>query len=479
MLSTRITYLFILTLICSCLVPGKLSSQEFILFDTIDYLPMNIEGALENNLMIAASRGNESEIERLIAKGADIDAETYEGATALIFAAANNSLAAVKSLLSHGPNVNKMTANSETPLLISIKNQSPEIAEALIRGGADIDLADKFGVTSLHYAAISGSFVMADLLLYYEADCNKKSDDGTTPLMASIWAGYSDITDLLFQSGANLEARDNNGFTPFLIASQNGDTMVMNLLLKEGVDLYEKNNYNYNALAVAIESNQKPAVELLLEKGDQWTSADKEGVNPYTVASAFGRKDIIEMLEKKNISGGQGWRIQEVSVSVSSRFNTRDYYTGSSVSFREPVINAGFIAGFDIKPTYTKVLSENSENTFYQYFDRNSLVYAGIFKDFTLSEKPSGLKLVISASLSAGYSFSSKFRGTNIHPDNMFRIIPAAGIKVQKGHLSVKADLEYVNSEFYRIGPFWGRIGIAYNHLLSRIKKLEKTIKWY
>ena len=110
-----------------------------------------------------------------------------------------------------------------------------------------------------------------------------------------------------------------------------------------------------------------------------------------------------------------------------------------------------------MKPTYTKVLSEHSENTYYQYYDRSSLVYAGIFKDFTLSENPSGLKFVISTSLSTGYSFSSEYRGTNIHPENTFRIIPAAGIKVQKGHLSIRADLEYVNTEFYRIGPIMGK----------------------
>ena len=479
MLSTRNRYLEILALLICCLVPDRLNSQEIILLDTLGYLPMSIEGALENNLMIAASKGNEREVERLISKGADIDADTWEGATPLIFAVANNRLAAVKALLAHGPDVNKMTANNETPLLISVKNQSPEIAEALIRGGADIDLADKFGATPLHYAAVSGSFAMADLLLYYEADPNTKSNDGTTPLMASIWAGYSDITDLLFQSGANLEARDNNGFTPFLIASQNGDTMVMNLLLKEGVDLYEKNNFNYNALALAIESNHIPAVELLLEKGDKWTSPDREGVNPYTVAAVFGRKHIILMLEKKNISGRQGLRIDEISVSVGSRFNSRDYYAGSSVAFREPLLNAGFIAGFDMKPTYTKVLSKQGENSYYQYFDKSSIVYGGIFKDFTVSEKPSGLILAVTASLSAGYSFSSEFRGTNIQPDNMFRIMPAAGIKVRKGHYTIKVDLEYVNTEFYRIGPLWGRIGISYNHLLSRIRKLEKTIKWY
>ncbi len=172
-------------------------------------------------------------------------------------------------------------------------------------------------------------------------------------------------------------------------------------------------------------------------------------------------------------------RIDEISVSVSSRFNARDYYTGSSVSFREPLLNAGFIAGFDMKPTYTKVLSRQSENTYYQYFDRSSIVYGGIFKDFTVSEKPSGLIFAVSASLSAGYSFSSEYRGTNIQPDNMFRMIPAAGIKIRKGHLTVKVDLEYVKTEFYRIGPLWARIGVSYNHLLSRIRKLEKTIKWY
>ena len=92
----------IAVLICS-LVPDRFSSQEILLFDTLDYLPMNIEGALENNLMIAASRGNEREVERLISKGAEIDAETWEGATPLIFAVANNRLAAVKVLLAHGP----------------------------------------------------------------------------------------------------------------------------------------------------------------------------------------------------------------------------------------------------------------------------------------------------------------------------------------------------------------------------------------
>jgi ankyrin repeat protein len=479
MLSTQKLIFTVFIVISAGLFQGKVSCQELIGLDTMDYMPVYIKGALENNLMVAASNGFDKEIERLISKGADINVVSYQGATPLVFAVANNHLSSVLTLLAHNPDVNKLTSNNETPLLISVKNQNLEIAEALIRGGADIDLADKTGATAIHYAALAGNFKMTDLLLYYNADCNKKANDGTTPLMAAILAGYTDITDLLFQNGANLESRDNDGYTPFLIAAQTGDTMVMNLLLKEGVDLYEKNKFNYNALALAIESNHKSAVELLLENGDKWTSPEKEGVNPYTVAYAFGRKDIIDLLEKKKMAGRQGLRIDEVSIIASSIFNNRDYFTGLSVSLKEPLLNAGIVTGCDLKPTYTKVLVKNSENTYYQYLDRSFIVYAGLFKDFTLSEKISGFNFMFSTSLSAGYNFGIEYRGTNISPSQKVRLLPSAGIKIQKQHFTFNTSLEYMNTDFYRIGPLWLRAGIAYNHFLSKTRVPEKTIKWY
>lgn len=478
MLSTRNLLITLVIIISANLFQGRLCCQETTMLDTLDYLPPSIEGALENNLMVAASRGFTMEIERLISKGADIDRETNEGATPLIFAVANNQLSSVIILLSHNPNLDKITSSGETPLLISVKNQNLKIAEALIRGGANIDLADKNGAAALHYAAITGNFDMADMLLYYDANCNKKAIDGTTPLMAAILAGYPDITDLLFQNGANLESRDNSGFTPFLIASQIGDTMVMNLLVKEGVDLYEKNNFNYNALALAIESNNKPAVEFLLEKGDKWTSPDKEGVNPYTVSSAFGRKDFIELLEKKNIPGRQGLRIDGISITASSKLNFREYFTGLSLSFEEPLLNAGFFAGCDLKPTYSKVLVETGENTYYQYFDKSSIVFAGLFKDFTLSEKSIGLKFSLSTYLSAGYNFGGEYKGTNLSPEHKVRLIASAGFKLERNHFAFRTDLEYMNSGFYRIGPLWLRLGISYNYFLSRVRSQVKTIKW-
>lgn len=449
------------------------------IIDTLDYLPYYYEGALDYNLMMAASKGHDSEIERLIKKGADIDAETSEGATPLIFAVGNNMISSVRILLSHYPDINKVTSRYETALHIAVRQNNEEIAEELIRAGADVDISDRNGAAPLHYASILGYFYMTDLLLYYDADCDKKTFDGTTPLMAAIWTGFADIADLLIQNGANLEARDNMGFTPFLIASQNGDTLLMSMLLKEGVDLYEKNNKNYNALNLAIGSNNKPAVEFLLSKGDKWASTEKEGINPYQVASAFGRRDLVVLLEKNNVAGKQGLSFDEISLSASAKINIHDIFTGISLSLKEPLINLGITGGCDLKPSYTRVLIKTADNIYYQYMDKSSIVYAGLFKDFKIKENLTGRKLFLSTSLMAAYTFGNKLKGTNMTPEARLRLVPSVNLKLQINHLVVMSGLEYMNSPFYRVGPLWVRTSFSYNFYLNKVRAPVKMIKWF
>jgi len=478
MLSTRKFVFYLFLILSLVLSESPIFCQRFIIIDTTDYLPYYYDGAPENNLMVAASRGYVEQIEKLIARGTDVNAETAEGATPLVFAVVNNQAESVKKLLEYDPEIDKLTAADETPLIISVKNRNPEIAEILIRGGADLNLPNSKGAAPVHFAALNGDLEMTDLLVYYGADINLKTVDGTSPLMASILAGYQDVSDYLIRNGANLEARDRNGFTPLLIAAQNGDTLLINLLLKQGVDLYEKNYFNYNALDIAIESNHRPAVEMLLEKGDKWTSSEKGGLNPYTIASSFGRKDIITLLEQKNIPGRIGFRIDEISVSPNVKLNNHDFYSGGVIMFREPVMKAGLKTGFDFKPAYSRVLVKTGENLYYQYYDKSSLIYAGLFKDFTLKETFSGTIISASAAFSAGFSFGPRFRGTRVPAEEKIRIIPSAGLKVQKRHFTVKADLEYMKTQFYGISPLWFRAGFAYNYFISKVRSPGKTIKW-
>jgi len=475
-----IRILFVFSILC---LSGRLFSQSTEVtredYDTTSYIPFFFEDALEYNLMIAASKGYTLGINRLILKGADIYSETEEGLTPLIFAVSNNQTIAAKMLIDYGSDVNKMTSAFETPLLIAVKNQNEEIAEALIRAGADIDFSDRYDATPLHYASIYGYFQLVDLLLYYEASIDNKTVEGTTPLIASIWAGYADVANLLIQNGANLEARDNEGFTPFLLAAFYGDTLMMDLLFKNGVDIYATNKSNHNALTLSILAGQSNVTIFLLKIGDKWTNSGRDAVDPYSVASKYRRKDIISILEKNNVPGKLKKEIDQVAITVSSRVSLHDLYTGVSLAFKEPYLDFGIIAGYDMKLWYTRVLVKNSENVYYQYMDKGSVAYAGLFKNFALTDNTNKGNFEFSTSLSAGYAFGNKLKGTSITPDNKFMVIPAISFKWTKKYLSLSMGMEYMKTEYYHVGPVWLRVGCSYNYFFDNVRTTGKTIKWY
>jgi ankyrin repeat protein len=487
MSAMRLIIIRILFLVTTLLITGKAVGQwRFIdvetelnsILDTIDYFPYEYTDALNLNLMIAASQGYSSEIIRLVKKGADINAETSEGATPLIFAVSNNKPLAVITILAYKPQLDKVTKNDETALMIAVKNRYPELAEALIREGADINHTDKFGATPLHHASINGYIEVADLLIYYEADLNLKTIQGTTPLIASVWSGHTDITDLLVQGGANTEEADNEGYTPYLMAAYFGDTLVMDILQKHGANIYATNKSNNNALSLAISSGNTSVAQYLLRKGDKWQNQGK-AVNLYSVAAKYRRTEMINILKNNDIPGKLKREIDQISLSLSSRFFFHDFYTGLNLSFKEPYFNGGLVFGIDTKLWYSRLLIKNRENIFFQYMDRGSVVYAGVFKDFALTDYPDRYNWYLSTSLTAGYSIGNNLKGTYISTNEKIKIIPSVSLKITKMNLSYFTGLEYVNTPFYKNGPVWIRLGASYNYFFDNVRTKIKPIKWY
>jgi ankyrin repeat protein len=480
-------------------LPDALSAQQSGI-DTSGYLPLIYNGALEFNMMQAAAQGYTSEVSRMLNHGAEVDAETNEGGTALVLAAAGYRANTVKLLLENNADPNKITRKNETPLLIVIKYRNtvrndyyiPQwkmdkildstgmvIVESLIRGGADLDFQDNYGVTPLNYASIYGYTAFADMLIYYGADIDKEAFDGTTPLIAAIWAGYDDIADLLIQNGANLESRDNNGYTPFLIAAQNGDTIMLDLLLRNGVDLYEKNNENWDALAISIKTGLKSVSEWLIKKGNKWCDSGRLPVNYYNVAANYERKDIIKLLADNNFPSKYKSHFNQMDMTISSKFNLWDIYTGFGFAFKEPLKNVGFEAGFDTKLWYTSVLIKENANIYTQYMDKSSIAYAGIFKDFKLTDNLFKSNIYFSPSISGAYFIGNKFKGTELSPESKFKVIPAINFKFENKNYSVSSGIEVMTTGFERIIPVWIRISFSHKFFFEQVKTQGKMIKWY
>ena len=87
-------------------------------------------------LMFSATQGHVSVIERLIALGAEVDAENIGGATPLILAARDGHTAAVAALLAAGGSIDHLTHQRMSALAHAAKNGHSDCGLALLDAGA-------------------------------------------------------------------------------------------------------------------------------------------------------------------------------------------------------------------------------------------------------------------------------------------------------------------------------------------------------
>ena len=184
----------------------------------------------------AAENGNRTEVERLLAQGADVNGADKLGVTALHAAAFEGHKDVVKVLLAKGADVNaKFMKNYMAPLHMAAWNGHVEVAEVLLANGADINAGSDMKVDPMSYAACKGHKDMVVLLVDKGANVNGKDKSGGTALFGAATAGHKDIVAFLLAKGADVNAKDDKGRTPLdgaMLGSNDGATMA--LLRKHG-----------------------------------------------------------------------------------------------------------------------------------------------------------------------------------------------------------------------------------------------------
>ena len=96
--------------------------------------------------LAASMKGNKEIVELLIAKGADVNANSESGSTPL-HGAYNGEI--VELLITKGSNVNVRNGVGQTPLLLAVIFGQKEIVKILVAKGADVHARDDAGVTPL------------------------------------------------------------------------------------------------------------------------------------------------------------------------------------------------------------------------------------------------------------------------------------------------------------------------------------------
>jgi ankyrin repeat protein len=284
-------------------------------------------------LMWAAAQGNANILALLIEHGAKVNAtsnveewakqitdEPREkwlppgGMTPLMFAAREGCLACIDALLQAGADINAATPKGITALLGSIINGHYDVAWKLIEAGADVNRNDDTNRSPL-YAAVDFNTM---------PESNRPSPDVYVNEHTSF-----DLIQLLIDKGADVNVqlskqapyrlkldRGNDtmlvaGTTPFLRAAKGADIPVMQLLLEHGADAQLATSQGIDPLMTAAnlgtreadstgryktEAQVIEAIRICLEQGLDVNARAADGRSAIFGAAMFGYTDVVRFL---------------------------------------------------------------------------------------------------------------------------------------------------------------------------------------
>ena len=106
---------------------------------------------MEENLFNASLYGNLETVKILLEQGADVDLQSNDGNTALIYASRDGNLETVKFLLEQGADINLQSNDGWTALIMALRFGNLGIMKFLLEQGANVNLQDDKGKIFFDY----------------------------------------------------------------------------------------------------------------------------------------------------------------------------------------------------------------------------------------------------------------------------------------------------------------------------------------
>ncbi len=287
--------------------------------------------------LILAAGVSEPEVMQVMLKaGADPNAKTKSGHTALHAAAQAGCLPSAKMLLKAGAKPGPLQVDGEPPMALAAGNGDAKMVKLLLDSGAALDWTANNGGSILHFAANGGNTDILQLALARlpKEAIDRISKQGTTPLMVAAEKGnvafvqglidagadatqrsgvhaslgdvaaihYAamkarfEVVQLLLQNSVPPDQTTGRGLTPLMLAAGVGDLASVKVLLKAGARVNMSDRERVTALHYAARRGQPAVVPLLIEAGAHVAAAADKGVRPLDFAAILGDKDVARLL---------------------------------------------------------------------------------------------------------------------------------------------------------------------------------------
>ncbi|MDF1570029.1 MAG: ankyrin repeat domain-containing protein [Bacteroidales bacterium] len=453
--------------------PARLSAQqEQQLPDTSYFKP----GEDDWNLLESVIRNNPVNTALLLERGADPDAVSAIGNTALMYAAEKGNMQIMKMLVAAGAEVNTTGFNGATPLFLAILNNDFQATKYLLEQGADPNVKDDFGVTPLLYTAATNQYQSADLLLFHDADPEVRDAEGNDPLMAAVTFENLETSDVLLQNGLDPDTRDHRNNTPLIVGTQRGNYSIMDLLLDYEADANLANRKNYTPLAYAVTYGDLKASGMLIDNGADVEHVIEKGRNIAELARINGNDSLLQLIMDHGGEVPQGPDFSEFRVLFGNSFNTSDYF----IQFRGNVVDTKkgyfFGTGIDYRPFLLKIQTIVNDSIF-QFRERRIGWSHTIGRNFSLFETTSGTQFSLYTALN-GYLSFPRYPGTIKDPGATYRVIPSAGFDVHGKYLGLKAGADWYHFESTLDKPLKFSLSVFFRIEYPEVHYDRKEINW-
>jgi ankyrin repeat protein len=266
----------------------------------------------------------------LIKAGADVNAKSNSGSTALMFAAQQGDADSARVLLAAGANPNEaIPASGFTPLIIASAMGHEAVAVQLLEKGAHTDAVDRGGFSALHRAVRDKrSIGIVTALLKHGANPNIRltqartaSDteygsplrqtlsavavadsgialQGATPLLFAAEVNNYDAVVALTEAGGDPLLGTSQNTTPLIMAAGGGTDLArprppeeratavktVTFLVEKGADVNAAGQFGWTALHAAAYQGLDEVITYLAGKGAKLDAMDRFGQTPLSIA---------------------------------------------------------------------------------------------------------------------------------------------------------------------------------------------------
>ena len=178
---------------------------------------------LGDDLCIAAKHGYTSIMDILLhCLKYDVNKQSHDGSTALMYASMFGRLETVRYLIDQGANINVQDSDGNNALMHASINGEFDVVELLQQEGARMNCGDADGVTALMIASMNGSISIVEFLVNHIDDIDARDEFGRTALLYACTSGSVDIVRCLMDKGADPSIIDKWQKDAFSIASSYG-----------------------------------------------------------------------------------------------------------------------------------------------------------------------------------------------------------------------------------------------------------------